>query len=67
MDKSKVKIMDKSKVKIGVKVKVKIKVKFRVKVTSRLRSIMIIEIKQYEYRIYFLSAGVYGGEWTFVG
>ena len=51
--------MIKVKVKINanakVKVKVKIKVKFRVKVTSRLRSIMIKEIKKYEYVTYRVS------------
>ena len=43
------------KVKVKINANVKVKVKVKIKVTSRLRSIMIKEIKKYEYVTYRVS------------
>ena len=43
------------KVKVKINANAKVKVKVKIKVTSRLRSIMIKEIKKYEYITYRVS------------
>ena len=43
------------KVKVKINANAKVKVKVKIKVTSRLRSIMIKEIKKYEYVTYRVS------------
>ena len=43
------------KIKVKINANVKVKVKVKIKVTSRLRSIMIKEIKKYEYVTYRVS------------